>query len=128
MPLNGLFLYWIPTVAERVYELGLFILLFRSFLRISLLFFSGTQHDVRSSFGTVYDKARFFENNIFAPKIGQKKAFLSSSGNLVIILFCIWSITKVSIICCILAQNLAEIWANMPLANQIAGFSNQLYL
>ena len=111
------------------YELGLFILLSRSFLRISSLFFSGTQHDVRSSFCTVYDKARFFENNIFAPKIGQKKAFLSSLGNLVIILFCIWSITKVSIICCILAQNLAhEIWANMPLANQIAGFSNQLYL
>ena len=43
-----------------------------SFLRIGSLGFSGTQqHGFRDSCGVEHEKARFFENNIFAPKMGK---------------------------------------------------------
>ena len=59
---------------EQSYEQGLSVLLFGSFLGISSLLFSGTEHGVRRPRGVVHDRVRFFENNIFAPKmrrIGQ---------------------------------------------------------
>ena len=41
------------------------------FLELDLVF-SGTQHGVRGPCGVVYDKARFFENNVL-PQIWGKK-------------------------------------------------------
>ena len=42
-----------------------------SFLRIGSLVFSESQHGVRGPCVVERDRARFFENNIFAQKIGK---------------------------------------------------------
>ena len=67
-------------------------------------------------------------------KIGQK-SFLIYWKILVINFLSDWSLMKVYVNCCILAQNpifgknpVPEIWTKMLLANQIARFLNQLYL
>ena len=52
-------------------EYGLSVLLFGSFLGIGYLVFSGLQHGVRGPCGVLHDRARFFENNIFAPKMAK---------------------------------------------------------
>ena len=41
---------------------GLSVFLYRSFLGIGSLVFSGTQHGVRGPCGVVHDRARFLEN------------------------------------------------------------------
>ena len=73
-------------------------------------------------------------------KWARNSFFKNLLENLVIKFFWIWSITKVYIICDILAQipylgkiwsgkNLvSDIWVKMLLANQIAEFLNQQYL
>ena len=47
------------------------VLLFRRFLGIGSLVFSGTQHGVRGPCGAVYDRRRFFENHVLCPKWGK---------------------------------------------------------
>ena len=103
-------------------------------------FFSETQHGVRGH--VVCDRARFFEKNLFAQKIGklaknwQKKGFLNLLENLVIIncflyLVCNESLYYMLYSCTnhIFGKNLIpEIWTKMLLANQITGFLNQLHL
>ena len=44
------------------------VLLFRRFLGIGSLVFSGTQHGNRGPCGTVYDRGRFFENHVLPQK------------------------------------------------------------
>ena len=61
-----LFSYRNPVHGQKgdIYEQGLSVLLFGSFLRIGSLVFSGTQHGVRGPCRVVHDKARCFENNV----------------------------------------------------------------
>ena len=40
-------------------------------LELALYFLSGTQHDLRGPCGGVHDRIGFFENNIFAPRMGK---------------------------------------------------------
>ena len=48
---------------------GLFVFLSGGFLRIGLLVFSETQHDVRGLCGVVEEGTRFFEKNTFVTKM-----------------------------------------------------------
>lgn len=61
------------------YEYGLALLLSRSFLRICMLFFSGTQEGVRALCGILHEKAWFFENNIL-PQMEQVGQTLGSQN------------------------------------------------
>ena len=64
---------------EGSYEKGLpvllsgncLVLLSGSFLGIGSLAFSGTELGVRGPCGVVHDRAKFFENYTFAPKMGE---------------------------------------------------------
>ena len=51
---------------------GLSILSPKSFFIIGSLVLSGTQHGVKVPCGIAHDRAGFFENNIFVPKMDQK--------------------------------------------------------
>ena len=103
-----------------------------SFLRIGSLVFSGTQCGVGGPCVVVSGRAKFFEKNIFAQKVGQKWAknrFLNLLENLVInfflnlgynesLYYLLYSCTN-----SIFGKNLfPEMWAKMLLANQITGF------
>ena len=59
-----LFSYILLAMTRRVILISLSVLLFRSFLGIGSLVFSGTQHDVRGPCGAVNDRGRFFENHV----------------------------------------------------------------
>ena len=66
-----LFSYRLLAMTRRVILISLSVLLFRSFLGIGSLVFSGTPHGVRGPCGVVYDKAKFFEKNVLPPKWGK---------------------------------------------------------
>ena len=55
---------------EGSYELGS-VLPSGSFLGISSLVFSETEHGVRGPYLVVRDRAGFFKKNLFAPKMGK---------------------------------------------------------
>ena len=73
MPLNRLFLLLDPRPwLEGFCELKSVLLFVRTFSWNWLIsFFSGTQYVVRAPCGVMGDRAGFFENNIFAPKMGK---------------------------------------------------------
>ena len=63
---------------EGSYELGSVrpsVLPCGSFLGIGSLVFSEIQHGVRSPCGVVRDRARFFGEKVFTPKMGQNRVF-----------------------------------------------------
>ena len=67
--------------------------------------FFQTWHDVRGPCGVVCGRARFF--GFFSQKMGkmgQKSDFLNLLENFVINFLWIWSLKKVYVVCCILAQ------------------------
>ena len=47
------------------------VLLFRNFLGIGSLVFSGTQYYVRGPCSAVYDRGKFLENHVLPPKWGK---------------------------------------------------------
>ena len=111
------------------------------FLELALQFFSGTPHGVRGPCGVVYDKARFFEKcfTLKMGKIGQAQASLNvqeSSVFFSVLYFFISLVYNESLYYCnsyMLEQILyfGKFWflrygPKMLLANQIAGFFNQL--
>ena len=85
------------------------------FLGIGSLDFCETQHGVRCPYGVVRDRAAYLGKHSFSQKWGKwtkNSDFLNLLENLVIYFFWIWSIKKVYIKCCILAQikYLGKIW------------------
>ena len=71
-----LFSYWTPDRGQK----SLSVLLSGRFLEISFLVFSGTQHGIRGSYDVAHDRARLFEDNIFAPKMGPSLGFFECIG------------------------------------------------
>ena len=100
--------------------------------------FSEFWHAPRNPYEVVRDRAGF-SGKIFLPenlgkwtKNGPKTGFLNLLKCLVINFCWVCSLMKTYIICCVLAQIpkifVPEIRTNMFSSNQIARFSNQLYL
>ena len=102
---------------EGSYEFG-FVrpsVLLPCFLGIRSLDFSEIQHCVRCPYGVVRDRAGYWGKDSLSQKWWKwtkNSDFLNLLENLVINFFWIWSIKKVYIKCCILAQikYLGKIW------------------
>ena len=114
---------------------GLSIILSIGFLQINSSIFPAAKHGFRYPCAVVRDRAGFFENNLFAPKMDQKLGFFEFIGKLSCYIFLnlvyneslfyfLWSFINH-----IFGENLVpEIWDKMLLANQFPKFLNKLYL